>query len=95
MKNETQSEFAARYTHIKLHSRCLWRLTVDFIINGRISMSMYIQKSWFFIKGITRALQPSWYRVSEMPMRHTLLDKMCSQPSGSLMASSSLTLTQV
>lgn len=74
MKNETQSEFIIRYTHIKLHSKCLCRLTIE-LIKGKISICVYFKKANFFIQGVIRALQLRWYHVSDVPKNHILLGK--------------------
>lgn len=94
MKNDVQCELLIRYTHIKLHLKCLYRLVIDLLFH-RISISKFFKKSLFFLKGITRTLQLDLYSVSDGPKHHVLHGTICNQPSGSLMVSSSSTLIQV
>lgn len=94
MKNNVQCELLIRYTHIKLHVKCLYRLIISLLLR-KISVSKFREKSSFFIKGIIRALQFDLYSVSDGPTHHVQPYMIYNPPSGSLEVSSSSTLIQV
>lgn len=86
--------FNARYHHIKLHGRCLFRINKE-LWKRKLSIQNYLRKGWFYISGIIRALLPAWNPLLETPNYPVPLYNLYNQPSGSLTVSSSLTLTPV
>lgn len=89
-----QYDLNTRYNHIKLHSKCLFRVSVE-LIDQKIDLPTYYRKSWFFASGIARALLPNLESPLNGAIHHVQLYTKYNQPSGSLMVSSSLTATQV
>lgn len=83
----------ARYNHIKLHGRCLFRINKE-LWKGKLSIKEYFRRGCFYTNGIIRALLPVC-RFLQMPNYRVQIGNLCSPPSGSLMVSSSSTLAQV
>lgn len=79
-------QIKARYNHIKLHGRCLFRINKD-LWKRNLSIKNYFRKGWFYTTGIIRAVLPVWFPLWEKPNYHVQIGNLCSPPSGSLAVS--------